>query len=244
MTYNYIDKGKGQPIVMLHGMLGHASNWNKISSMLEDSYRTLALDLPYLGLDKKELSIGYLSDYVLRFADEMKLDKAIYMGNSLGGHIAIDLALKKLKRVESLILTGSSGLFERTYEKDVQIHPTREYLKRKIEDIFYDKRHVTDVLLDEVYSLLKNRKNIISIVRLTKAARNYNVKDLLKDITCPTLLVWGKNDTITPPKVANEFNRNIKGSRLEFIEECCHAPMMEYPDRFGEIVLDFLNNGA
>lgn len=241
MKYNFIDEGKGKAVIMLHGMFGHAMNWKDVMDLLSSQYRTIAMELPYLGLTKEECNIEYLSDYVLKFADSQGLDKAIYIGNSLGGHIALDLAIKNHNKVEALILTGSSGLFERGYENDLQIHPTKAYLRKKIGEVFFDKSHITDVLIDDVYNILLNRRYKLNIVRLSKSAKGYNVKDYLHLIDCPTLLVWGKDDTITPPDVAQEFGHNIKNSRLEFIENCCHAPMMEHPDQFGKIVLQFFS---
>lgn len=244
MKYDFVEKGKGKAIIMLHGMFGSTSNWDKIIEILSLRYRTIALELPYLDLSKEECNVEYLTDYVLKFADSRKVKKAAYMGNSLGGHIAIDVALKDHNRVEGLILTGSSGLFERGYEDDLQIHPTRDYLRKKIEEVFFDKSRVTDEMVEEAYSLLLNRRNKLKIVRLSKSAKGYNVKKYLHRINCPTLLIWGRNDTITPPKVAREFRDNIRNSRLEFIDECCHAPMMEHPEKFSLIVSNFLLSPA
>jgi len=240
MTYNYIERGEGRPVLMLHGMFGHASNWRETMDRLSPEYRTIALELPYLGLGKDDCNVKYFSDFVLGFADSKGLSNAVYMGNSLGGHVALELAINNGGRVGGLVLTGSSGLFERSYEKDLQIHPTRAYIKRKVSEIFFDKSQVTDELVDEVHRILLNRRNKLRIVRLSKSAKSYNVKDGLHRIGCPTLLVWGAEDTITPPAVALDFKKLIKNSRLEFIENCCHAPMMERPDKFGEIVAEFL----
>jgi len=241
VNYNFIDKGKEKPIIMLHGMFGHASNWSETISLLSPRYRTIALELPYLELAKEECNVEHLRNYVLEFADSKGLNKAIYMGNSLGGHIALDVAIKNRDRIESLILTGSSGLFERGYEKDLQIHPTRPYLRKKIEDMFFDKRLVTNELIDDVYNVMLNKKYKLNMIRLTRSAKSYNVKEHLHHIDCPTLLIWGKDDEITPPSVALEFEQNIKGAKLEFLENCRHAPMMEYPDEFSKMVLNFFS---
>ncbi len=225
---------------MLHGMLGRASNWQDIIDPLAANYRILALDLPYLELKKDDCNITFLTDYISGFMDSQGLDKAVYMGNSLGGHIALDMALRDPKRVEALILTGSSGLFERGFENGLQIHPTKGYLREKIGEIFFDKTHVTDGLIEEIHKVLLNRKYKINIVRLSKSAKSYNLKEHLHLIECPTLLIWGREDTITPPNVALEFKENIKNSRLKFIESCCHAPMMERPDAFLKLSQEFL----
>jgi pimeloyl-ACP methyl ester carboxylesterase len=243
MTYSLIDRGRGKPVIMLHGIFGHASNWQETVDRLSAQYRTIALELPYLELAKEDCNVEYLSSYVLGFADSKGLDKAVYMGNSLGGHIALDIAIKRSERIESLILTGSSGLFERTYEEDLEIHPTKPYVRKKVGEIFFDQAQVTDELVDSAYNILRDKKSRLNIIRLFKSTRSHNVKKILRHIDCQTLLVWGRDDMITPQDVALEFNKHIKGSRLEFIERCCHAPMMEHPEEFGKIVSDFLSAG-
>jgi pimeloyl-ACP methyl ester carboxylesterase len=139
-----------------------------------------------------------------------------------------------------LVLTGSSGLFERGYDDDIQRYPSGEYLARKIGGVFFDKKHVTTELLDGVYELLKSRMNKLKIVRMSKSAKRYNLAGQLPIIKCETLLIWGKNDIITPPEVAHIFNRNIRNSKLVFINGCGHAPMMEKPEEFNKYLMDFL----
>lgn len=241
MTEGLIDKGRGRPIVMLHGMFGHASNWQGTIDILSSKYRTIALELPYTELDKENCNVEYLSDHVLRFADSHGIDKATFMGNSLGGHIALDLAVKNKDRVDALVLTGSSGLSERGFEKDLEIHPSRPYVRKKVEAMFFSKDLATDELVESVYETLLDKKSKLKIVRLTKSAKDYNMKDLLHEIDCDTLLIWGRQDTITPPDIALQFEKKIKNVRLEFLDNCRHAPMMEHPKEFGRMVLEFLS---
>ena len=108
--------------------------------------------------------------------------------------------------------------------------------------MFFDQSFVTDELVDSVYNALTGKATRLQALRMFKAAKNYNMKDVLYKVKCPTLLVWGKQDVITPPDVAEEFHKNINGSRLEYIDNCCHAPMMEYPDRFNEMAVGFLKS--
>ncbi len=240
MTYSPVDRGEGQPIVMLHGMFGHASNWHKTIEDLSSRYRTIALEMPYLSLSKEDSSVKYLARYVLDTIKSMGVEKAIYMGNSLGGHIALEIAVNHRDNIDGLVLTGSSGLFERSYEKDLQIHPTRPYVKKKVSEMFFDQALISDDLVDDVYSALTAKDTRLKALRMFKAAKNYNMASLLSKVKCPTLLVWGREDAITPVEVAKEFNAGIKGSRLEIIDNCCHAPMMEYSERFNEIAWEFL----
>ena len=99
-------------------------------------------------------------------------------------------------------------------------------------------------LIDEVFETTKSIPKCMRIVAIAKSAQRNNLANDLPKIMVPTLLVWGLNDTITPPMVAYEFNRLIPHSELRFIDKCCHAPMMEHPDKFNEIVEEFLTTSS
>lgn len=240
LKYKYIEKGTGDPVIMLHGMFGKISDWKPVIQKLSVSFRAIALELPYLELEPKLCSIGVMTEWLANFIESNKFKNITLIGNSLGGHVVLDYAINYRDGLDNLVLTGSSGLFERGYEDDIQIHPNKGYIARKIEGVFYDKKHVTDELIDEAYRLLQSRMHKLKIVRMSKSAKRYNLAGQLSLITCDTLLIWGKNDIITPPEVAHIFNSNIRNSRLVFINGCGHAPMMEKPDEFNNYLMDFL----
>lgn len=242
LKYNYIEKGTGEPVIMLHGMFGNVSNWNSVVEKISHSHRAIALELPYLEVEPKLCSIGVMTGFLANFIESNKLRNVTLIGNSLGGHVALDYAVNYRDPVSKLVLTGSSGLFERGYTDDIQVHPTKEYLCRKIGEVFYDKKFVTDELVDNAYNLLKSRLLKLKIVRISKSAKRYNMTGQLSRVACKTLLIWGRNDIITPPEVAHIFNTNIRDSKLVFINACGHAPMMEKADEFNAYLLDFLNS--
>ena len=119
-----------------------------------------------------------------------------------------------------------------------------EYIKKKTEVTFYDPQMATKELVDEVFEITRNRLKVIKIIALAKSAIRNNLGEELNNIRQPTLLVWGNNDTITPPFVAREFHKLIPGSELHFIDKCGHAPMMEVPDEFNAILHKFLKKLA
>ena len=240
LKYNLMDKGSGPPVIMLHGMFGQISNWRPIVERVSTSFKAIALELPYLELEPRLCSVGVLTEFLANFIESNKLKNVTIIGNSLGGHVALDYAINYREGIERLVLTGSSGLFERGYEDDIQIHPTKEYITRKIKEVFYDKALATDKLIGDAYQLLQSRKNRLNIVKMSKSAKRYNLAGQLPMIICETLLIWGKNDVITPPQVARVFNDNIRGSKLAFINACGHAPMMEKPEEFNDILMGFL----
>jgi pimeloyl-ACP methyl ester carboxylesterase len=152
--------------------------------------------------------------------------------------------LKHAERVKSLTLTGSSGLFENGMGDTYPRRGDYEYIKKKTELTFYDPKTATKQLVDEVFDITKNRIKVIKIIALAKSAIRNNLGDELNNIKQPTLLIWGNNDTITPPFVAREFNRLIPNSELYFVDKCGHAPMMEQPEEFNLILHKFLKKLA
>ena len=240
LEYRLMEKGSGDPVIMLHGMYGNISHWRPIVEEVSTSFRAIALELPYLALPPRLCSVGVLTEFLANFIEQNKFKNVTLIGNSLGGHVALDYAINYRDGIGRLVLTGSSGLFERGYDEDIQIHPTKEYLARKIAEVFYDKALATDKSVEDAYELLQSRKNRLNILKMSKSAKRYNLAGQLPTISCETLLLWGKNDTITPPQVARVFNDNIRNSKLVFINACGHAPMMEKPEEFNKHLMDFL----
>jgi pimeloyl-ACP methyl ester carboxylesterase len=198
--------------------------------------------LPIYEMPVREAGLDGLRGFVEEFVSQKKLDKMIIMGNSLGGHIALMYALKNASKVDKLVLTGSSGLFEDSMGGSYPKRGNYQYIKERVSYTFYNPDVATKELIDEVFEITNSIPKCLRIVAITKSAQRNNMADDIPNIRIPTLLVWGLNDTITPAMVAHEFNRLIPQSKLKFIDKCCHAPMMEHPEIFNEIVEDFLLN--
>lgn len=147
--------------------------------------------------------------------------------------MALDLAQRMPDCVRGLVLTGSSGLFEQTFGT-VSPHPSREWMYEKMREIFYDAGHVSDELVDRVIKIISVRWNVRNIVKIAKSAKRDNVADRLGHVRCPSLLVWGRQDQVTPPEVAGEFARGLPNCELVWVDKCGHAPMMEHPQVFAE----------
>jgi pimeloyl-ACP methyl ester carboxylesterase len=164
----------------------------------------------------------------------------IVMGNSLGGHVGILYALSNASKVDKLILTGSSGLFENTMGGSYPRRGSYDYIKERVAYTFYDPAVASKELVDEVFETTKSIPKCMRIVAIAKSAQRNNLAPELHNISVPTLLIWGLNDTITPPMVGHEFNRLMPNSTLHFLDHCCHAPMMEHPEKFNLLVENFL----
>jgi pimeloyl-ACP methyl ester carboxylesterase len=148
--------------------------------------------------------------------------------------------LKNPENVQRLILTGSSGLFENSMGGSFPKRGNYDYIAERVSYTFYDPKIATKELIDEVFETTSSIAKCMSIVGIAKSAQRHNLAKELHQIRIPTLLVWGLNDTITPPYVGHEFNRLIQNSELHFIDKCCHAPMMEHPEKFNAILEQFL----
>ncbi len=221
-------------------MFGKAGNWQECARQLSRRWRVFIPELPIFDMPAHETGIENLSEYLRRFMDRNDIGRALLAGNSLGGHIALQMGLRYPGRVSAMVLTGSSGLFERGFERNVPRRPTRDWLRTKIREVFYDECHVTEALVDEVNDTICDPRRAIQILRIAKSAKRDNLRHVLHRITCPVLLAWGADDNITPPSVAREFKEFLPNAELEFIPKCGHAPMMERPHEFTRIMEHFL----
>jgi len=238
--YSYIDEGEGQTFLLLHGLFGALSNWEKVVSKFSKHYRIIIPMLPIYTLPLKKSGVEGIAKFVTEFVDAFDLSNMIVMGNSLGGHVGLVYILQQPEKVKKLILTGSSGLFENSMGGSFPRIQSYDYVKEKVGYTFYDPGTVSEEYVQEVYQTFKSPQKTLRLIAIARSAQRNNVADQLPSIKSPVLLIWGLNDTITPPAVAHEFNKLIPNSTLEFIDYCCHAPMMEQPDKFNEILEKYL----
>jgi 2-hydroxy-6-oxonona-2,4-dienedioate hydrolase len=239
--YKFIEEGEGEPLLLLHGLFGALSNFNAQIDYFKKDYKVIIPLLPLLELDIFHTTVGGLEKHVQGFIETRGYKNIHLMGNSLGGHIALTHILKHPENIKTLILTGSSGLFENGMGDSYPKRGDYEYIKKKAEITFYDPKIATKELVDELFEITNNRLKVIKIISLAKSAIRSNLNDDLNQIKQPTLLIWGNNDIITPPFVGREFNKLIPNSELFFIDKCGHAPMMEVPLEFNEILNNFLS---
>lgn len=238
--FRYIEEGEGEPLVLLHGLFGALSNFADLIEYFRRHNKVVVPMLPLFELDILHTTVNGLEKFVYKFIEVKDYKNVHLLGNSLGGHVGILHALRHPERIKSLTLTGSSGLFENGMGDTYPKRGDYEYIRKKTELTFYDPAKATKELVDEVYDIVNSRLKVIKIIALAKSAIRNNLGEELSQIKQPTLLIWGNNDTITPPFVGREFNKLIPNSELHFIDKCGHAPMMEVPDEFNEILHKFL----
>jgi pimeloyl-ACP methyl ester carboxylesterase len=238
--FKFIEEGEGEPLLLLHGLFGALSNFADLVEHFRKQYKVIVPLLPLFDLDIFHTTVGGLEKHVQKFIEFKDYKNIHLLGNSLGGHVALVHILKHPDRIKSLILTGSSGLFENGMGDSYPKRGDREYIKKKTQVTFYDPAMATTELVDEVFEITNNRIKVIKIISLAKSAIRNNLGEELNQIKQPTLLIWGNNDIITPPFVGQEFQKLIPNSELHYIDKCGHAPMMEVPDEFNRILDAFL----
>ncbi|MCU0959683.1 MAG: alpha/beta fold hydrolase [Pirellulaceae bacterium] len=243
LTYDFV--GTGQvAVVLLHGLFGSPRNWHSIMETLAPHFRFFAPQLPVDPHEDRQpaafQSLSQLTDYVEQFVDSLALTRVVLCGNSLGGQTALDFCLRHPDRVSALVLTGSAGLYERNVTGGRRVRYCRETIREQASQIFHDPVHVTEELVEDMYRVLGSRQYRRFLLRVSKATRDRRMDEELAAVDTPTLIIWGRDDRITPPFVAEQFRSKLPRAELRFIEHCGHAPPIEQPAEFARLLWGFL----
>ncbi|SFJ85254.1 Pimeloyl-ACP methyl ester carboxylesterase [Myroides guanonis] len=235
--YRYYEIGEGTPIVILHGLMGGLSNFDGVADYFNNKgYKIIIPELPLYTNSLLKTNVKAFARFVKDFIVFKGFDKVILLGNSLGGHIALYHAKMYPELLKGMVLTGSSGLYESAMGDSYPKRGDYEYIKKKAEDVFYDPSIATKELVDEVFATVNDRIKVIKTITIAKSAIRHNMAKDLPKIQTPTCLIWGKNDQVTPPEVAVEFDELLPDSELFWIDKCGHAAMMERPNEFNELL--------
>ncbi|WP_306353816.1 alpha/beta fold hydrolase [Flavobacterium sp. '19STA2R22 D10 B1'] len=239
--YQYFEAGEGTPIIILHGLMGGLSNFDGVADFFpEKGYKVVIPELPLYTQNILKTNVKSFSKYVKDFVNFKGYEKVILLGNSLGGHIALYHAKMYPEKVAGLVITGSSGLYESAMGESYPKRGDYEYIKKKAEDVFYDPAVATKEIVDDVFNTVNDRIKLIKTLTIAKSAIRHNMAKDLPKMHTPTCIIWGKNDKVTPPEVAVEFNELLPNSDLYWIDKCGHAAMMEHPDEFNALLLEWL----
>ena len=239
--FEYLETGgPGEPLVLLHGLFGGLSNFGEQIEHFRKDFNVVVPTLPIFTLPLRKVSLAGLVSHLEEFIVHKGYPPVHLMGNSLGGHVGILYTLANPERVASITLSGSSGLFESAMGNSFPPRNNKEFIKNKVETTFYDPATASQELIDEVFETVNDRNRGLRIVMTAKSAVRHNLAHKLDGITMPALLVWGKQDDITPPFVGEQFHELLPNSELHFIDKCAHAPMMERPAEFNRIMEQFL----
>jgi pimeloyl-ACP methyl ester carboxylesterase len=222
--------------------MGGLSNFHGVIDYFSgNGYEVIIPELPVYSLPVLNTSVKSLSEFVLKFIEHKNLQKVILLGNSLGGHVGLLFTKNHPNFVRGLVLTGSSGLYENNMGDGYPKRGDYEYIRKKSEDVFYDPKVATKEIVDEVFETVNDRNKLVRTLALAKSAIRHNMAKELPKMTTPTAIIWGAQDNVTPPNVAEEFNELLPDSNLYWIDKCGHAPMMEHPNRFNEILEEWFS---
>ena len=235
--FRYIEIGEGKPIIILHGLMGGLSNFHGVTNFFPPKgYQVLVPELPIYDMPMLKTTVKNFAKFLADFIAHKKLKDVILLGNSLGGHIGLLHTKMYPDLVKALVITGSSGLYESAMGDGYPKRGDYEFIKKKAQDVFYDPEVATKEIVDEVFATVNDRMKLVKTLAIAKSAIRHNMSKDLPAMQTPTCIIWGENDSVTPPNVAKEFHELLPDSDLFWIEKCGHAPMMEHPDEFNTIL--------
>ncbi|GGD20980.1 alpha/beta hydrolase [Hyunsoonleella pacifica] len=241
--YSYIEVGEGIPIIVLHGLMGGLSNFDSVKNFFSvKGYKIVIPELPIYSMSLLKTNVKSFAKYLHDFIEFKGFNEVILLGNSLGGHIGLYHTKLYPEKVKALVITGSSGLYESAMGSGYTKRSDYEVIKKKAQDVFYDPEVATKEIVDEVYATVNDRNKLIKTLAIAKSAIRHNMAKDLPKMHTPTCIIWGKNDNVTPPEVAEEFHELLPDSDLFWIDKCGHAAMMEHPDKFNEILHSWLTD--
>lgn len=237
----YIEVGEGTPLIVLHGLMGGLSNFDAVTDYFsKKGYKVIIPELPLYSMTLLKTNVKSFAQYLHDFIEFKGFDEVILLGNSLGGHIALYHTKLYPEKVKAMVLTGSSGLYESAMGSGYTKRGDYEVIKKKAQQVFYDPAIATKTIVDEVYATVNDRNKLIKTLAIAKSAIRHNMSKDLPAITQPVCIIWGLNDTVTPPAVGKEFNQLLPNSELFWIDKCGHASMMERPEEFNHIMNEWM----
>ena len=238
--HRYIEQGEGPVLLVLHGLFGALSNFKDVLDEFSKDYKVVIPIMPIYDLPMLNTNVKELAKYIHQFVEFKGYEDLTLLGNSLGGHVSLVYSVAKPEKVRRMILTGSSGLYENAFGGSFPRREDKKYIREKVEKTFYDPKVATDELVEEVFGIINDRNKLIRVLAIAKSAIRHNMRDELENIKIPVCLIWGKDDIVTPPEVAEEFHELFPNSELHWIDKCGHAPMMEHPEEFNRILSPWL----
>jgi pimeloyl-ACP methyl ester carboxylesterase len=239
--FEYLEEGEGPVIIFLHGLFGQLSNFKDVIPAFTGKYKVVLPLLPIYTLPIISANVKTIAKFLHEFIEFKKYDQVTLVGNSLGGHTALVYVAEHPERVHSMALTGSSGLYENSFGGGFVKRGNYEMIKEKVGATFYDPTIATKELVDECYETVNDKGRALRMIGIAKSAIRHNMSEELKNMTLPTCLIWGKQDSVTPPEIAEEFHEKLPNSELHWIDKCGHAAMMEQPQEFNKLLAIWLD---
>ena len=245
LRVHYRDEGSGPPLLLIHGTSSSLHTWDGWVRELGSRRRVLRLDLPGFGLTGPAPDGDYSAERLARvaavFLDHVGVPQADVAGNSLGGRVALMLALAHPERVRRLVLIDAAGLSGQKPPAIFQLARTpvlnnlltvvspRFLLQKNVEQVYGDPSRISDALVDRYHALLLREGNRRALVDRLSGPPDPELDDRLDEIHVPTLLLWGARDTWIPLSFGQRMERGIAGAELRIYDDLGHVPMEEDP---------------
>ena len=259
MRIHYQEKGAGAPLVLLHGYMASTFAWKDVFDPLSQQFRVIAVDLKGFGFSGKpdgDYTRRAQGDLVVQLLDHLKIDRAILCGNSMGGEVSMNAAVRHPDRVSALILVNSGGRHGQWRQFDLA-ERDRVAGHRPGADVagadfrfdwcatdcasdFYDNSIVTDEQVAAYYRPLKTRDGQRAAYLAHAQGAINPIEPEINKIEQPTLIIWGAEDELIPLEAGRRLNSLIAGSRLVVFDKCGHVPQAEMPERFADEVRSFV----
>jgi 2-hydroxy-6-oxonona-2,4-dienedioate hydrolase len=252
---HYLEAGRGDPIILLHGTGGEGARWMPTIQGLAGNFHVFALDQIGFGQSDKPLTIyhsGVFAGFLTQFMKSIGVPKATLMGQSMGAGVVLYQAVHHPEMVERLVLVDGGGYRSPSdgpaaapnwHNRQIANAGTLEESREYMEKLYYDHSFVTDKLVEQNLILrLRSAYTIESMQTANERGLGGVTEDEVRGIKAPTLLVWGMNDPLSAVANAEKLNGAIKNSRKVLFEKAGHYPFLEHADKFNQLVLEFLKS--
>jgi pimeloyl-ACP methyl ester carboxylesterase len=255
---HYQEKGVGTPLVLLHGFTSSTYSWKDVFEPLSRNFRVITVDLKGFGFSGKpdgDYTRRAQAQLVAHLLDHLKIEKAWIGGNSMGGEVALNVALANPDRVAGLILIDTAGVEVKgggslapAYVRIPFVGrvltalalTSDELVREGLEKSFFDDAKITGERVAYYYRPLRTRGGQLAALRARTQADQFPIEQDLGRVNARTLIIWGAEDALIPLAAGRTMNSLIKNSKLVIIEKCGHVPQEEMPDRVIEEVISFI----
>ncbi len=259
---NYCELGEGPAIVFIHGLGASWQSWLEQMPELATDHRVVAMDLPGFGyseMPREDISIESYARWTIKLMDALGIESAAVIGNSMGGFVSAELAIKFPERVQRLVFVSAAIFWQNRRRAQPLVQLARlsdavvaRALVRATDDIATRRRlryaalasagfrypqYISDELAHE---MVRSARRTDGFLPALEALAGYDLVEELPKISCPTLIVWGAHDQLVSVRDAERLEDLIPDSRREVFERTGHVAMLERPERFNRLLREFL----
>lgn len=222
--------GQGEPIILIHGLAGSSRWWKRNIPVLAQHYRLYLIDLPGFGTLRHLRWHSALDDVasgIVHWMERSGLTQAHLIGHSMGGYLSLWIAAHHPERIRRLVLISPAGI--------PHIRSLSGYAFPLFKALSSLHPRFLSLLISDAL-----RAGPLTILRAARDLLTKDIRDCLPDISAPTLLIWGEDDSLVPPVLGELLSQQLPQARLLVLEKAGHVSMFERPDQFNTAVLSFL----